>query len=765
MSIARLQASLAQATNEVTVAAANINFDFCLVKYEAPKEYQPVAKFLSASRKQDAEQGKSHATARRLAALFEGTCPETKSLIKAYGQRVSEISKQATDQESKQYSASLFSSYVGIDATSIWAAATSSESEKPSAIQVHLLACMLAAMFEASKAISVWVELVDGQRKAIARSWENDESIPFSAAAAAAQQDISRAQLAEWDASARAWLQTADSVMNKKQTQLRLILKNIQLSMGTDLKVYPGVIEAWKKTLRTVDRLVAGIPQEVQDGSAILGLAAWHIYPDINVFGSRNVEVYMRDPLVAPGGVLSLGCSPSVSTSTSGVSWSLSLAQLRYYGQPVTTKGSFQPDPTRITFKELMLVTLGCLLSRWNVAASPEQIREAIQIVSLLSKSASSSVALAEHEAFSQSLDSKQSQNGAKLLFEATRDYFADRDTAMRFISLGQNRTQFLPAAGSRGSGETRGSSRLRPFFGLEIPGVLVSHLKDGGGRVELLRRMANRATGLEKHVCIIQYTEQRKRDETSFNYATGFSKSSEEYGASRTIKSPDSGHSRWLQPGFQRTVAGREAAYTNDGYSIYGPSGTVKLICTHKIGQKDESSLDFWYGDPDSAAIYVQWNSAWPRPPTPKVGRQDLLWCLEHDLLTPDVFSVNHTDNVSKTLNCLASASRGAFESISGPVIHVQVLGQPFVDATCMQPASNSGNPLDPNWRLSAFSRTVSILSYLVAGYDIPAAKIPGNIVGISMGDSIFVPQKVRSLVPFDPDLTSPINAYQATV
>ncbi|KAH8885901.1 hypothetical protein GQ53DRAFT_876845 [Thozetella sp. PMI_491] len=359
MSIAKLQASLAQATNEVTFAAANLNFDFCLVKYEAPKEYQPIGKILSTSRKQDAEHGRSHVTARRLAALFEGVCPDTPNLIKAYGERVSEISKQATDRESKEYFTSLFGPYAGVDATSIWAAATSSDGIGTGAIHIHLLACVLAALFDAAEATSIWAELVEERRKAVTLSWERDERIPFSVAAAAAQQEIKRAQLAEWDSSARAWLQTADAVMRKQQTQLRLILKNIKLSIGSETTVYLGVVDAWKKTLKTMEWLVSGVPQEVQDGTAILGLAAWHIYPDISVFGSRNVDIYMKDPLVAPGGVLSLGCSPSATTPSSGVSWSLSLAQLNYYGQAVPRQGSFKTDDTRITFKELMLVTLG----------------------------------------------------------------------------------------------------------------------------------------------------------------------------------------------------------------------------------------------------------------------------------------------------------------------------------------------------------------------------------------------------------------------
>ncbi|KAI1739016.1 hypothetical protein F4680DRAFT_459509 [Xylaria scruposa] len=358
MSISRLQASLAQATNEVTVAAANINFDFCLMRFDAPKEYGPLGERLSSKRKQDAEYGESHVVARRLAALFNGVCPNTPNLIKAYGKRASEISEKAIDQESKSYSSSLFSAYAGIDATSIWAAATSSEDKMPSAIHVHLLARVLATIFDAAEATSIWVELVEERRKTIASSWESGEDMPFSMAAAAVQQGIPRTELAKWDSSARAWLQTADSVMTRKQTQSKLILRNVSLSMGSETAVYLSVVNIWNKTLTTIERLVSGVPQEVHDGSAILGLAAWHIYPDINVFGSRTVDVFMNDPLVAPGGILSLGCSPSATTPINGVSWSLSLAKLKHYGKPTSRRGTFKPDPTRITFKELMLACI-----------------------------------------------------------------------------------------------------------------------------------------------------------------------------------------------------------------------------------------------------------------------------------------------------------------------------------------------------------------------------------------------------------------------
>lgn len=55
--LGKIQAALASATNEVTVAAANLNFDFSLMKFEAPSEYKPLSNILTSRRKTEAEGG------------------------------------------------------------------------------------------------------------------------------------------------------------------------------------------------------------------------------------------------------------------------------------------------------------------------------------------------------------------------------------------------------------------------------------------------------------------------------------------------------------------------------------------------------------------------------------------------------------------------------------------------------------------------------------------------------------------------------------
>ena len=117
MSFGRLTAALASTNNEFTVAGAAINFDFTLIKYEAPKEYHGLGQSLSKRRKQDAETGPIHVTARRLRALFEGVLPQVPRLVEAYGKRVSEIAEAARETASSQNNPGLFSDYAGVDGT------------------------------------------------------------------------------------------------------------------------------------------------------------------------------------------------------------------------------------------------------------------------------------------------------------------------------------------------------------------------------------------------------------------------------------------------------------------------------------------------------------------------------------------------------------------------------------------------------------------------------------------------------------------------
>ncbi|ETS80640.1 hypothetical protein PFICI_08169 [Pestalotiopsis fici W106-1] len=697
--IGRLQAALASATNEVTVAAANINFDFCLVKYDAPKEYQPIGALLSTQRKQDAESGSSHVTARRLAALLNGICPDTPNLLKAYGQRVSEISKTASSQESTDFANSMFAPYSGIDATSIWAAATSSEPAHGSALHVHLLASMLAKIWDPPEAISIWDELVKERRRVIADQLERGDSLPFSLATAAAQQDIPRAQLAAWDASARAWLQTANSIMAKQQTQLRLIVQNIQLPISGGTNLYSSVNEAWIKALTVMERLVSGTPQEIHDGAALLGLAAWHIYPDMQIFGAQTLDIPMQDALVKPGGVLTLGCATSASTPTSGITWSLSLANLKFYGRPVESQGWVQSNPDHISFHELMLATLGRVMTLWNISWEE---------VPLLAK-----VLMAMAAKLRQNPSIPLLLQGIEHLAEAASAYLREPTINSPFVNLGINRPEFLS-----GRTESRGNQPIQPVFYLNEREFL-AHLKNNEARILFLRRLAGRILNQSSDPpeCIIRCNGFRGTE-----WASVFPENPAKRGAS----CQGLPHARW-NPSDPR-ASPTEVHYNNSKQARIHYVDQAPFVQRRQGAQT--TPMTEWFGDTNSTAIYVKYDPTQPAILRPQIDLGDLLWALEKDLL---LFYLPE-DEVTLVLENLAFAYERVFKYISSPTIRLQ---------TFLRPLSRAGW-ISFRKRLDLASPTLlqkqfSILSYFVSDHNVEPLDIPENICGISIGDSFY--------------------------
>ena len=350
-SIGRFTAALGAANVENTLALANLNFDFSLVKVEAPPEYRQLGANLSPYRREEAEAGAAHRTARKLGSLFAGVLTSTPALTKAYGLRVSEILQSSRLNPKSQKEVGPFSAHSGTDGTAIWAAATSG----PSAIPMLMLACLLARLWSQSEATSLWVELVDYRRKEIKQHHANDHAALF-----AAMQDIPRSQLADWDASARSWLRTADAAKVLQQTQLMLVINNLHLPVSNNTNVYQSVIESSRAALRLMEDLLDGQLQRAQSGAFFLGLSGWHLYPDIVVHGTVTKKIEQNDSLFPIGTMVTVGLE-SRSDVAKGIYWSLPLAHLRYYGEAVISSRSTGHDASRISIDQLIYVTLGAL--------------------------------------------------------------------------------------------------------------------------------------------------------------------------------------------------------------------------------------------------------------------------------------------------------------------------------------------------------------------------------------------------------------------
>ncbi|RDL32634.1 uncharacterized protein BP5553_09090 [Venustampulla echinocandica] len=507
-SVGRATASAASMSNELTVAAANFNLDFTLMKVEAPPEYQRLGAALSTSRRERAEVGSAHTTARKLGALFEQILPATPRLFQAYGQRASDTANSPTSNPLQGLSSGPFADHLGIDGTNIWAAATSGKR----AIAVHLLACMLARILQGPEAISTWVELVERRKQQIKTEFEQN-SISDMPSIMAAQQDISREHLALWDASARAWLQTCDNVHKNQQTQLRLIVNNVNYPINNHKDTYQSVIEAWVDSMTSVEGLISGVPQRVQNGAVLLALSSWHLYPDMVVLGSSiqpgnsihsgrssrhetsqdALQISQKDPLIEIGGILTIGLHVN-QDSDSGVFWSLPLAHMRYYGTTPVASRALAFDTSRVTVDQFYQVILGCLSAHWR--AQPQVVAESI----ITLHGAVHSDIKAEEPPFGHTYDCLEPNCWFMNLVEAAKQFTSyrghEKQILAKLAAFGARRAQALLCRFPKNS---------LPAFGLTDFPLLFSLLRNDEQRIKILRQYAKRY-GLKHNDIIIRY-------------------------------------------------------------------------------------------------------------------------------------------------------------------------------------------------------------------------------------------------------------------
>ena len=554
---------------------------------------------MSTNRRKTAEEGSLHRTARRLGALFEGIIPSTPALIKSYGERVSEISASPQANPKGSVADGFFANHVGIDGTSIWSAATSGAA----AIAVHLLACLIARTLSPAEATSLLVEVVE-ERKTEIQATADESQIRGAADYMASQQTVTRAELASWDASARSWILSADEVKQYEQVQLKLITKNIGLSVNSSGNTYRNVIEAWTTAMISLEKLINGMPQSISKGAVLLGLSAWHIFPDLNIVGEKNAGVLFRDALVAPGGIITIGLQNINENDEYGVRWSLDLSYLKHYGDPVAVSVSSAADGTRVSADELHIIAFGSLLEGWGtVGDDPVVVAKTVLKVWDLVKNGDHSKKRKLDQVTATGLVSPYVQwllplvNAAKLVLDAVEG--TSQQKMLLLINWGRRRgREFL----------ARKEDRPPPLFGLcnpltlqlfsnelqsSLPERSISILRDYAARLEL-----------SEDECIIRYTNAGQyMGRSRFGYATALPQSP----VDSANKSSSKAHKRWLElgnplaTGCSCTIScsaepGRESLIAGGCPCIlYGRTCTIVCrhdysICSYDCGNLDEA-------------------------------------------------------------------------------------------------------------------------------------------------------------------------------
>ncbi|CEF75870.1 unnamed protein product [Fusarium graminearum] len=721
-SFGRLQAALASATNELTIAAANINFDFTLVKCEAPKEFQPLGSTLSKKRKENAEGGTAHITARRLGVLFEGILPPTPNLVKSYGTRVSEIAQSVGQGGSSNVEESLFAAHVGADGTSIWAAATSS----PTALHVQLLACMLGRLWTASEATSIWVELVKERRKQIEVKWNDEEPLPFSTVAAAAQSDISRASLAEWDASVRAWLRTADRFNKQRQDKLMDLLDKVNLPINHDT-VYSSVMAAWKSAVETMENIIKGMPQAVNDGSCLLALSAWHLYPDITVGESDTLPLQFSDPLIQSGGFLTLGLVRPRNGYAHGVFWSLSLAHLNFYGRPVPRKARFDTDSRKISFDQFTQAVYGALLAHWGLqgplAEHPSRIIVAMRKT-------------IERQGSNDLLNKGYDEDCLRGLRDPSFPLNILSKVAAAYLDAQHFPSDIihkLMALGGRRSSKFIPSRGLRSFLGLGEVGDLLSKLKGPMERVALLRRIAC-SCSYDPDAYIIRYFDKfyHPRFISEEPMYCGFASAQPR----RSLDGLTSTHGQWVPRSYIEKYSYPGEVVTemdaSDSSHLSSPSPIITMTAMSPNGEEVMQEFHLVCGSERSAAIFMQRNTtsnATLHSAIRPLMIQDIEWCLESDFFATDtlidLLCADQTPS-SFTLRALSIAHK-FYRTLPDAAISTRSLESPLYDAKWAKSLIDS----EPYQNLVKFdalrrpieynlSNSLSCVSYLEGGFDL---------------------------------------------
>ncbi|KAH8659209.1 hypothetical protein BGZ60DRAFT_120559 [Tricladium varicosporioides] len=792
--VGKIQAALAAATQETTLALANFNFDFSLVKVEAPVEFQPLGAALSIKRRTASESGDHHRTARKLGSLFEQIIPDTPRLFAAYGNRVSEIASSPAGKAKGSQPFGPFSDFAGIDGTNIWAAATSGTP----AIAVHLLACMLARIWKASEAIALWEQIIAARKQELA-AFDETGSIPIQSLVTS-QLTVTREQISAWDASARAWLRTADETKAVSQKQLMLIIENVNIPVNRNMIVYQSVIQAWRTAMITIDKLIFGMGHSVREGSVLLGLAAWHIYPDMIVLGSRATEIRQNDPLVNPGGVITIGLQNMSEDSADGVHWSLPLAYVRYYGDPVQAEGSIRAESSRVTVDQFLQVILGALCMQWGLSGS-SGIREGAKLIRAAWKCCLKGLEKYPHSARKELITQN---HWLRIMSDSAKYYLMSKgpewESCRSLTALGQKHCHLL----------NRPSPYATPIMGIRGD-LYVSMMEQPEAKILFLRNIAARS-GAEPDSLIIRIQIKLSGHLKAFEYLTAIpspgTDGNPKYYRWAVAESVNTVKSAWLQENsevlaeltdetiaddiepmqdvswfrwrnppdyFKNTPIIIDAGESDEddetapirGIGRWNPFSTMT---SRPVGSKNHAiTFKPIFGDADTAAIFQRVD----RPEVERIqnerlGIEELLTAFNNDRINPDAFlrhlvriqppryvpppPEGYYDAESELMSCLKALETAimVFKQLPSSTISLEIIKHVALASTrwalmaesaeqdYYSPTAKDLSPLFP-YNLSRPATFSCIAFFESGGFDVDPVHL-GSVMAVASENSIFV-------------------------
>jgi hypothetical protein len=227
------------------------------------------------------------------------------------------------------------------------------------------------------------------------------------------------------------------------------------------------------------------------------------------VLGETTKEVRQKDGLFSRMAILTLGLEIIRSGgSERSVSWSLPLANLQYYGNPVRTSRSLGEDSNRVTMDDFAFVVLGCIFSRWKFFS--RDIETGCRWLRYIADIVRSQIP----HMFTGTLYHPPSALWTNILLAAIdrlEDYDeVEKRLARQLIALSRRRPMFIYS-----------NTDANPLFGLSRLSTLLPLMKSVNSRIQLLRNLAHQWCLSNEHY-IIRYRPDGGFDnlDTVFEYA-----------------------------------------------------------------------------------------------------------------------------------------------------------------------------------------------------------------------------------------------------
>ncbi|KAL2387547.1 hypothetical protein RJ035_004153, partial [Blastomyces gilchristii] len=601
--ISRFVPSLTAPTVETTLAFANLNFAFSL---GGSKGISWSGNSCPAIVANPPRLGLRISPRGNFGALFAQVVPSIPKLEEEYGKRVSEIAGSSDINPQGLRSDGIFADYIGADGTPIWATATSGSPT----ISVHLLACMLARVWSAPEAISIWSELVAERKRALG-TVNHAEPLGYGDLLASHVQ-MSREQLAEWENRARVWLRRADQAKKIEQTQVKLILDNITVCVNArSTTTYASTIDAWRFCFGgngPSGKWGISKCQSMMEDSCSLSLVGICILILLLSVTNSFPNTFTFSPKTLPLAPMKYVLSSTAVSILASCQYFNRTPSRRYYGDPVQAHVTLSEAATRVTmdeFGEFDVLVLGTIISGWG--AGGRNSVEAVRMVITLHK-------VVQAQRYPKWLDIVAS--AACMLVEAKG---VERAVLLKLINLARRRgSSFLCDP----------NSHPNPLFSLVQFEVFLPLLMDDEDRIDILREYAP------------AFFPEARADEGIIRYRfKGFlnqqqqEEEEEEGGGEReegektklslplTIKCgqvPQKTHHRWVDERLQANIF-RDSRITNDKYNqtdlvLLSMSANRRQRVGRNTSPGDNGNdsapktltYHHFVGDPNSASLFV---------------------------------------------------------------------------------------------------------------------------------------------------------------